>query len=164
MLFWQTFTFIICQVSSSWTIQHLQDRISANVEYMIRADIPRSGNYLDISWLCAIEPSTKSNFHNCKAHLFRANTIKFLDETLATQHITPQNNPQNYLQWWPPKFTPKKTQKMTVLKSTLSAQWFIRWVGGEDQAQRESYIDIHQPYPSNHANSHHNKTNKARKL
>ena len=43
-------------------------------------------------------------------------------------------------------------------------QLFIRWVGGEDQAKRESYIEIHQPYPSNHANSRHNKTNKARKL
>ena len=41
-------------------------------------------------------------------------------------------------------------------------QWFIRWVGGEDQAQRESYIEIHQHYPSYRANSRHNKTNKAR--
>ena len=29
------------------------------------------------------------------AHLFRANTIKFLDKTLATQHLTSQNDPQN---------------------------------------------------------------------
>ena len=43
-------------------------------------------------------------------------------------------------------------------------QWFIRWVGGEDQAQKESCIEIHQPYPSNHANSWHNETNEARKL
>ena len=43
-------------------------------------------------------------------------------------------------------------------------QWFIRWVGGEDKAQRESYIEIHPHYPSNHANSRHNKTNEARKL
>ena len=34
-------------------------------------------------------------------------------------------------------------------------QWIIRWVGGEDQAQIESYIEIQQPYPSNHANSRH---------
>ena len=27
-----------------------------------------------------------------------------------------------------------------------------------------SYIEIHEHYPSNHANSRHNKTNKARKL
>ena len=26
-------------------------------------------------------------------HLFRANTIKFLDKTLATQHLIPQNDP-----------------------------------------------------------------------
>ena len=44
------------------------------------------------------------------------------------------------------------------------SQWFIRWVGGEDQTQRESYIEIHQPHPSNHANSRHNKINEARKL
>ena len=44
------------------------------------------------------------------------------------------------------------------------SQWFMRWVGGQDQAQIESYIEIHQPYPSNHANSRHNKNNKARKL
>ena len=37
-------------------------------------------------------------------------------------------------------------------------------MGGEDQAQIESYIEIHQPYPSNHANSRYNKTNKAMKL
>ena len=44
------------------------------------------------------------------------------------------------------------------------AQWFIRWVGGEDQAQIENDIEIHQPYPSNHANSFYNKTNEAGKL
>ena len=43
-------------------------------------------------------------------------------------------------------------------------QWFIRWVGGEDQAQKESCIEIHQPDPSNHANSCHSETNEARKL
>ena len=37
-------------------------------------------------------------------------------------------------------------------------------MGGEDQAQIESYIEIHQPYPSNHANSCQNKTNEARTL
>ena len=46
----------------------------------------------------------------------------------------------------------------------MTAQWFIRWVGGEDQAQIEGYIEIHQPYPSNHANSRQNKTNQAREL
>ena len=44
------------------------------------------------------------------------------------------------------------------------AQWFIKWVGGEDQAQRESYIEIHQHYPYNHANRHHIKIIQARKL
>ena len=28
-------------------------------------------------------------------HLFRANTIRFLDKTLAKQHLTPQNDPKN---------------------------------------------------------------------
>ena len=46
----------------------------------------------------------------------------------------------------------------------FSPQWFTRWVGGEDQTQIENYIEIHQPYPSNHANNRHNKTNEARKL
>ena len=32
-------------------------------------------------------------------------------------------------------------------------------VGEEDQAQRESYIKIHQQYPNNRANSRHIKTN-----
>ena len=46
-----------------------------------------------------------------------------------------------------------------VCHSGSSAGW-----EGEDQAERESYIEIHQHYPSNHAKSHHNKTNEARKL
>ena len=54
-----------------------------------------------------------------------------------------------------------ETCEITVIHET---QWFIKWVGGEDQAQIRSYIEIHQPYPSNHANSRHKKTNEARKL
>ena len=58
-----------------------------------------------------------------------------------------------------------KTIRPLAIKSHIHrAQWFIRWLGGEDQAQRESYIKIHQHYPSNRANSRHNKTNEARKL
>ena len=52
---------------------------------------------------------------------------------------------------------------MLEIGTVCITQWFIRWVGGEDQAQRESYIEIHQHHPSNRANSHHNKTNEARK-
>ena len=37
-------------------------------------------------------------------------------------------------------------------------------VGAEDQAQKESYIEIHQHFPSNRANSRHNKTNEDSKL
>ena len=55
-------------------------------------------------------------------------------------------------------------QCVSLLCHRVASQWFIRWVGGEDQAQIDNYIEIHQPYPSNHANSHHNKTNEARKL
>ena len=43
-------------------------------------------------------------------------------------------------------------------------QWFISWLGGEDQAQGESYIKFNQHYPSNCTNSRHNKNNEARKL
>ena len=43
-------------------------------------------------------------------HLVRANTIRFLDKTLAKQHLTPQNYPPK----WPPKMTQKMTQKMTL--------------------------------------------------
>ena len=46
----------------------------------------------------------------------------------------------------------------------MTSSHFKDVVGGEDQAQRESYIEIHQPYPSNHANSRHIKTNKIKKL
>ena len=34
------------------------------------------------------------------AHLFRANTIRFLEKTLATQHLTPQNDPKNDPDIW----------------------------------------------------------------
>ena len=40
-------------------------------------------------------------------------------------------------------------------------QWLTRWVRWKDQAQRESYIEIHQHYPSNQDISRHNKTNEA---
>ena len=33
-----------------------------------------------------------------RPHLFRANTIRFLDKTFAKQHLTPQNGPKNYPQ------------------------------------------------------------------
>ena len=50
------------------------------------------------------------------------------------------------------------TNNCHIWSDNVTAQWFIRWVGGEDQAQRESYIEIHQPYPSNHAISRPDKT------
>ena len=35
----------------------------------------------------------------------------------------------------------KEKKKLLLFEPTLEAtQWFVRWVGGEDQAQRESYM------------------------
>ena len=57
---------------------------------------------------------------------------------------------------------PPLSSQITFWPSPLPPpHWFIRWVGGEDQAHIRSYIEIHQPYPSNHANRCHNKTNLA---
>ena len=51
------------------------------------------------------------------AHLFRANTIRFLNKTLSTQHLTPQNDPKND----PPKCPITKLK--TVLKPKSLDIW-----------------------------------------
>ena len=43
-------------------------------------------------------------------------------------------------------------------------QCSISWVGTENQAQQEIYVEIHQHNPINHANSRNINNDKARKL
>ena len=42
-----------------------------------------------------------------------------------------------------------------------ATQWVLRWVGADDRAYRESYIETYQHNPDNHANSCNIKTNEA---
>ena len=67
----------------------------------------------------------------CRAiHLFRANTIRFLDKALATQHLTPKNDPQIWPKKWPSKMTLQKdppwfmhTKFNTMPKLKSSIYW-----------------------------------------
>ena len=43
-----------------------------------------------------------------------------------------------------------------------ATQWIIRWVGAEDQAYWESYIETYQHHPDNRANNCNIKTYEAR--
>ena len=59
------------------------------------------------------------------SHLFWANTIRFLDKTLATQHLTlqngPKNAPQKCPQIWPKKWPKKLPSKITLKKTLIHA-------------------------------------------
>ena len=65
------------------------------------------------------------------AHLFWANTIRFLDKTLATQHLNPQNAPQKC----PPKYDQKMTQKMAFQNDPSKLSPLIHAHKAQDRAE-----------------------------
>ena len=69
------------------------------------------------------------------AHLFQAKTIKYLDKTLATQHLTPQNDPKNYPQIWPPNMTQKWTKKITLQNDHSKRYPLIHAHKAQDRAE-----------------------------
>ena len=60
------------------------------------------------------------------SHLFQANTIRFLDKTLSTQHQTPQNDP---------KHDPKMTPKMTLQNDLSKRSPLIHAHKAQDRAE-----------------------------
>ena len=64
-----------------------------------------------LKWRKQDKKQTESKQKQGGTHLF---TIRFLDKTLAKQHLTPQNDPRNDPQKWPQNMTQKITKKITL--------------------------------------------------